>query len=148
MSVFGTLVGDLKSFASKVEAEFRKMFKEAPSWIAIAEGVLTYLGPVVVTLVEVAGGPVLGTEAELVISDIKTKLATAAAMVKTAGSTKGIAGVLEEIQADLPVLLGALQVSNPATVEKVTGYTGIVATELAALLEALPKSEGVVAAAA
>jgi hypothetical protein len=38
MSVFGSLIGDLRSFASKVEAEFKKMFKEAPSWTMIAEG--------------------------------------------------------------------------------------------------------------
>ncbi|MBW4037527.1 MAG: hypothetical protein HIU91_01395 [Acidobacteria bacterium] len=140
MSVFGSIIGDFRSFASKVEAEFKKMFKEAPSWLAIAEGVLTYLGPIVVTIVDIAGGPALGTEAGAVLSDIKTKLATAAAMVKTAGSTTGIEGVLTEIQADLPVLLSALQVSNPTSVEKVTAYTEIVGTELAALLSSLSGS--------
>jgi hypothetical protein len=103
-------------------------------------GVLTYLGPVVVTIVDVAGGPAMGTEAESVLSDIKTKLATVAAMVKTAESTTGVEGVLAEIQTDLPTLLGALQVSNPAALEKVSAYTQIVGTELAALLSALPSS--------
>ena len=138
MGVFGSMVSDLRSFASRVEAEFKKMFKEAPSWAMVAEGVLTYLGPVVVTIVDVAGGPAMGAEAASVLSDIKTKLATAAAMVKMAESTTGVEGVLAEIQADLPTLLGALQVSHPAAVEKVTAYTQIVATELAALLSALP----------
>ena len=147
MSLFSSVIGDLRSFASRVETEFKKMFKEAPSWLAIAEGVLTYLGPVVVTIVDVAGGPALGSEASLVLGDIKTKMATAAAMVKTAGSTTGIAGVLAEIQTDLPVLLSALQVSNPTTVEKVTSYTDIVGTELAALLSSLPGGQPGVAAA-
>lgn len=140
MSFFGSMVGDLGSFASKVESEFQRMFKEAPSWLAIAEGVLTYLGPVVVTIAGVAGGPMLGAEASGVLSGIKTKMATAAAMVKTAGSAAGVAGVLAEIQTDLPVLLTALRVSNPATVEKVTVYTQIVGTELAALLSSAPGS--------
>jgi hypothetical protein len=138
MSVFESLIKDVESFAGKVEKEFKRMFKQAPSWLAIAEGVLTYLGPVVVTIADVAGGPALGSEAEVVLSDIKTKLATAAAMVKTAGSVTGIAGVLEEVQTDLPVLLHALQVSNPGTLTKVTSYTDIVAAELAALLGAFP----------
>ena len=56
MSIFSTIIQDLKSFASKVETEFKKLFNEAPSWISIAQGVLTYLGPVVVTIVDVAGG--------------------------------------------------------------------------------------------
>ena len=50
MSVFSNVIKDLKSFAAKVEAAFKKLFGEAPSWITVAQGVLTYLGPVVVTI--------------------------------------------------------------------------------------------------
>jgi hypothetical protein len=38
MSVFSNVIKDLKSFAAKVEAAFKKLFGDAPSWIAIAQG--------------------------------------------------------------------------------------------------------------
>ena len=148
MSIFGSIIRDLKSFASMVESEFKKLFKQAPSWLSIAEGVLTYLGPIVVTIVDVAGGPALGAEANVILEGIKTKLATVSAMVKTASNATGIVSVLTDIQDSLPALLAALQITNPSTVGNVTGYTDIVATEITALLNAMPSSVPAVAVAA
>jgi hypothetical protein len=138
MSVFSNLVKDLKSFAAKIEAAFKKLFGDAPSWISIAQGVLTYLGPVVVTILTVGGGSALGDEANTIIGDIKTDLATALATVSTANAATSLPSLLTGIQSQLPALLAAVKVSNPSTVSEVENYTNIIDTEITALLNAVP----------
>ena len=138
MSVFGNVIKDLKSFAAKIEAAFKKLFGEAPTWIAIAQGVLTYLGPIVVTILTVGGGSALGDEANKIIGNIKTDLATALAAVSTVDAATSVPSLLQGIQSQLPALLAAVKVSNPSTVTKVETYTSIIDTELTALLNAIP----------
>ena len=137
MSVFSNVIKDLKSFGAKVEAAFKKLFGDAPSWIAIAQGVLTYLGPIVVTILTVGGGAALGSEANVIIGNIKTDLATALATLSTANSASGLPSLLADIQSQLPALLAAVKVSNPSTVASIENYTNIIDTELTALLNAL-----------
>jgi hypothetical protein len=138
MSVFSNVIKDLKSFAAKVEAAFKKLFGDAPTWIAIAQGVLTYLGPIVVTILTVGGGSALGDEANEIIGNIKTDLATALATVSTANAATSLPSLLAGIQSQLPALLAAVKVSNPSTVASVESYTNIIDTELTALLNAMP----------
>ena len=138
MSVFSNVIKDLKSFAAKVEAAFKKLFGDAPSWISIAQGVLTYLGPVVVTILTVGGGSALGDEANEIIGNIKTDLATALATVSTADAATNLPSLLTDIQSQLPVLLAAVKVSNPSTASEVESYTNIIDTEITALLNAVP----------
>jgi hypothetical protein len=138
MSILSSVIKDLKSFGAKVEAAFKKLFGEAPSWIAIAQGVLTYLGPVVVTILTVGGGAALGNEANEIIGNIKMDLATALATVTTANGSTSLPNLLTGIQAQLPALLAAIKVSNPSTVASVENYTNIIDTEITALLNALP----------
>jgi len=138
MSVFSNVIRDLKSFAAKVESAFKKLFGDAPSWIAIAQGVLTYLGPIVVTILTIGGGPALGDEANEIIGTIKTDLATALAAVTTANAATSLPNLLADIQAQLPVLLAAVKVSNPSVVASVEKYTNMIDTEITALLTALP----------
>ena len=138
MSVFGHVIHDLKSFAAKVEAAFKKLFGDAPGWISIAQGVLTYLGPIVVTILTLGGGAALGEEANQIIANIKTDLATALAAVSTANASKNLPGLLVGIQSQLPALLAAVKVSNPSTVSEIENCTNIIDTEITALLNALP----------
>jgi hypothetical protein len=138
MSVFSNVIKDLKSFAAKVEAAFKKLFGDAPSWISIAQGVLTYLGPVVVTILTVGGGSALGDEANTIIGNIKTDLATALATVSTANAATSLPSLLAGIQSQLPALLAAVKVSNPSTASEVENYTNIIDTEITALLNAVP----------
>jgi hypothetical protein len=138
MSVFGNAVKDLKSFGSKVEAAFKKLFGEAPTWISIAQGVLTYLGPIVVTILTVGGGSALGEEANAIIGTIKADLATALATVSTVNASQSLPSLLTGIQTQLPALLAAVKVSNPATVAQIESWTNVIDTEIAALLNAIP----------
>ena len=138
MSVFSNVIRDLKSFAAKVEAAFKKLFGAAPSWIVIAQGVLTYLGPVVVTILTIGGGPALGDEANGIIGTIKTDLATALATVSTANGATSLPNLLADIQTQLPALLAAVKVSNPSVVASIENYTNMIDTEITALLNALP----------
>jgi hypothetical protein len=138
MSVFSNVIRDLKSFAAKVESAFKKLFGDAPSWIAIAQGVLTYLGPIVVTILTIGGGPGLGDEANEIIGTIKTDLATALATVTTANAATSLPSLLADIQTQLPVLLAAVKVGNPSVVASIENYTNIIDTEITALLNGLP----------
>jgi hypothetical protein len=138
MSVFSNVIKDLKSFSAKVEAAFKKLFGDAPSWIAIAQGVLTYLGPVVVTILTIGGGSALGNEANEIIGTIKTDLATALATVTTVNAANSLPNLLADIQTQLPALLAAVKVSNPSVVASIENYTNIIDTEITALLTALP----------
>jgi hypothetical protein len=138
MSILSSVIKDLKSFAARVEAAFKKLFGEVPSWITIAQGVLTYLGPIVVTILTVGGGAALGNEANEIIESIKTDLSTALATITTANGASSLPNLLAGIQAQLPALLAAIKVSNPSTVASVESYTNIIDTEITALLNALP----------
>jgi hypothetical protein len=138
MSVFSNVIKDLKSFSAKVEAAFKKLFGAAPSWIAIAQGVLTYLGPIVVTILTIGGGPALGDEANEIIGTIKTDLATALATVTAANGATSLPSLLADIQTQLPALLAAVKVSNPSVVASLEKYTNMIDTEITALLTALP----------
>lgn len=132
-----TVILDLKSFASKEEAAFKKLFGDAPEWIGIAQGVLTYLGPIVVTILTVGGGAALGNEANEIIGNIKIDLATALATVSTANAATSLPNLLTGVQAQLPALLAAVKVSNPAVVSDVEKNTSIIGTELTALINAI-----------
>ena len=138
MSVFSTIIKDVKSVAAKIEAAFKKLFGEAPTWIAIAQGVLTYLGPIVVTILTVGGGSALGQDANQIIAAIKADLATALATVNTADAATSLPSLLTGIQAQLPALLAAVKVSNPSTVSQIENYVNIIDTEIEALLNAIP----------
>ena len=138
MSVFSNVIKDLKSFGAKVEAAFKKLFGDAPSWIAIAQGVLTYLGPIVVTILTIGGGPALGEEANEIIGTIKTDLATALATVTTANAATSLPNLLADIQTQLPALLAAVKVSNPSVVASIENYTNMINTEITALLNSMP----------
>jgi hypothetical protein len=138
MSFFGSFIRDVESFAAKVEAAFKKLFGEAPSWIVIAQGVLTYLGPVVVMILTIGGGPALGEEANRIIGNIKADLATALAVASTAAAATGLPTLLAGIQMQLPALLAALKVSNPASLSRIENYVAMIDTELTALLGATP----------
>jgi hypothetical protein len=138
MSVFTSLIKDVESFSSKVEAAFKKLFSEAPSWITIAQGVLTYLGPIVVTILTLGGGSVLGDEANKIIAVIKSDLATALAVSSTAGAATSLPALLAGIQAQLPALLAAIKVSNPASLSTIENDVAIIDTELTALINAAP----------
>jgi hypothetical protein len=133
-----SLISDLKSFASKVEAAFKKLFGDAPTWISIAQGVLTYLGPIVVTILTIGGGPALGSEANTIIASIKADLATALATVNTADAATSLPNLLTGIQSQLPALLAAVKVSNPNAVAEIENYTNIIDTEITALINAIP----------
>ena len=138
MSVFSNVIKDLKSFSAQVEAAFKKLFGDAPSWIVIAQGVLTYLGPIVVTILTIGGGPALGDEANQIIGTIKTDLATALATVTSANGATSLPSLLAGIQTQLPALLAAVKVSNPSVAANIEKYTSMIDTEIAALLTAMP----------
>jgi hypothetical protein len=137
-NIFTTVIKDLESFAWKIEAAFKKLFGDAPAWLTIAQGTLTYLGPIVVTIVTIGGGSALGDEANNIIASIKSDLAVALATVTAVNASTSLPALLVSIQNQLPSLLAAVKVSNPAVVAQVENYTNIIDTEITALINAIP----------
>ena len=91
-----------------------------------------------VTILTVGGGAALGDEANEIIGNIKTDLATALAAVNRVDASSSVPSLLQGIQSQLPALLAAIKVSAPSTVTKVETYTSIIDTELTALLNSTP----------
>lgn len=132
------IIKDLKSFASKVESAFKKLFGNSATWIEIAQGVLTYAGPVLITAVSVEGGAPAGSAVSAVLSVIKTDLATALAALTSANAATTVPGLLASIQSNLPALLAAIKVENPALVSKVEAAVSLLTPEIDALIAAMP----------
>jgi hypothetical protein len=138
MSVFTTIIKDLKSFASKIETAFKKLFNELPSWTAIVSGAITYVGPIVIAIVSLLN-PAEGSELATLLNSIKTKLATISALATSGSNATGIASALTDLQEDIPTLLSLVQVSNPTLVSKVETYANTILAELQALIVAVPE---------
>ena len=137
MSVFSNVIKDLKSFAAKVESAFKKLFGDAPSWIAIAQGVLTYLGPIVVTILTIGGGAALGKR-RTDYWEHQGGPGDGAGYGDDGDAAGSLPKLLADIQLQLPALLAAVKISNPSTVTSIENYTNIIDTEITALLNALP----------
>ena len=131
-----SLISDLKTFASKVEAEFVKLFKSAPSALQIASGVVTYATPLIV-----------GLEAELlpaalplttsILNQIKSDLATLSAAVTSVNGSATAAQAVSSLQSSLPALLSSAKVENSSLVSKIEGVVTVISPELSALLTIL-----------
>jgi hypothetical protein len=90
------------------------------------------------TILTLGGGSALGDEANEIIGNIKTDLATALATVNTANASTSLPSLLTGIQSQLPALLAAVKVSNPSTVGQIENCTNLIDTEITALLNAIP----------
>jgi hypothetical protein len=131
-----SLISDFKTFASKVESAFSKLFKKAPSELQIASAVVTYAAPIIEGL-ELELAPAAESETAAIFGVIKTDLATLSAASQVANSSATAAQAVTNLQATVPSLLAAVKVENPSLVSKVEGVIAILAPELSALLIAL-----------
>lgn len=140
------LIKDLKSFASKVEEEFVKLFKEAPSIMQIASGVISYGAPIVQTLVTLTAGAPAGTATANILAQIKADLATASAAVQSVDGAKTLPTVLASLQQQLPALLTAAKVENLANVTEIETVVNTFIAEVDAVYSALTATSGTAAA--
>jgi hypothetical protein len=130
----------IKSIFEKVISVFEKLFKETPKFEQAASAALTVIAPLVETILIVAGEEPLAAVIENVVSQIKTDLAAAAALVETSGATPTLSSVLQATLVNLKSLLTAGDIKDPATLQKVTAVVETIVAELQAIISAFPAS--------
>jgi hypothetical protein len=121
------------SFYSAVKNEFTKLFKQAPSFDAAAAATITYVAPLVesiVTFVDPAVEPVVAS----IVAKVQSALAAAAVVIKSAGSTPTLLTYLNSINSDITQIEAAAQIKDAATADKLTAITGTITGEIDAII--------------
>ena len=134
MSWIGTLVKDTESVASKIEHELEVLWTKAPTAEAVISTTLTYVGPLLETVVTVEAGAAAGTAVTAVINKAEQDLVAAKALITTVGPTPSIASLISGVSNNLSSLLTAANISDPKSVATVK----LVISELAAVASAFP----------
>lgn len=121
------------SFFDRVKAELKKLFKHVPGWEASAAATLTYVAPLVETLILIAD-PEAAPTVNLLIQKIQSAMAAAAVVVKDAGPAPTLVTYLHAITADLTQLEAAAGIKDPAQAEKLTATVATILGEINAIL--------------
>lgn len=136
MSIFATIIKDMSSWASKFEHLLAEFEGKAPAIEKVMAATLTFVGPILQTIVTLtAGAPTAALVAE-VVSKAQSDLAAVNGLVTAIGPTSSVASILDGVASDLSALLPAAGITDSATVAKVS----LVINELNALVGAFPPS--------
>lgn len=145
-----SILGGIKTFFEKVGAEFEKLFGKLPSWAQSAKSVITYVAPLLETIVQLAAGSAAEAKVATWIADVQGDLATVSAIAKDGtpapGSTaaKSAQTALSSINTNMAALLADADVKNSAKVNEieaaVTGITGEISALLSGLSSGSPSS--------
>jgi hypothetical protein len=140
MSFFGKFA----SFFEAVGKELEKLFGGG-SFAQKVQAVITYVAPVVETIVQLAGGTAAATLVTNIINMIKSDLATVSTVVQGATVAAGtpaasaISTALASIETNLSSLLTAAEVKNSTNFKNIETAVNLVLGEVQALLANLPK---------
>jgi hypothetical protein len=134
MSFFSSIAAAEHTFAAWAEKELIKLEGVAPTFERIAGTVLTYAGPALQTVVTAEAGAPAGSIVGKVLQQAQADLTAASGLVYDFGPTPSVASILGSVQTNLSALLTAGHVTNSKSV----GTVNKVATELSALVAALP----------
>ena len=121
------------SFFAKVKAELKKLFTHAPGWEASAAATLTYVAPMVetmVALVDPAVVPLVNT----LIAKVQSAMAAAAVVIKDAGPKSTLITYLNAVKSDVALVESAAGVKDPAAAAKLTALIGTITGEIEAIL--------------
>ena len=121
------------SFFKKVELELKKLFVHAPGWEASAAATMTYIAPMVETLVALtdpAAAPVVNG----LIAKVQSAMAAATVVIKDAGPTPTLNTYLNSILANLVQIEDAAQIKDPGTTAKLTALVGTITGEVQAIV--------------
>ena len=123
---------------SKVEAWFKKVFSKAPGWEKTASAVLTYVAPLLETVIALTAGEPAAAAIATVVGKVQSDMAVAAVTIEDANASVSLTGVLTSIQTNLSSLLTAGQITDAATVTKVTAVVNTIIAEIKAVAAAVP----------
>ena len=144
MSIFKSIIKDVESATAKIEAEFVKLFNEAPTFLNLVSGAVAYTGPIIAEMVTIAGGAGAGDEAMAVLKDIQSDLAAATQIVKSINGSKSVSNLLANVNSNLALFLSLIKVKDTALVATIESYAAMVIKEISALLGAVPASSTLV----
>jgi hypothetical protein len=133
----------MKTFFAKLKAAFEKVFGST-TWEKTALGVISFIAPLLETIVGLAaGGPAEALVAK-VISIVQSDLSTLQTVVSDATSATSTSGLqtaqnaLNSIKTNLSSLLTAAQIKNSTKAADITAAVNTVVGEVDAILENMP----------
>jgi len=138
-----SFLGSFKTFFEKVGAELKKLFGST-NWEKTAASVVTYVAPLVETIVQLSAGSAAEALVAGVVSTVQSDLATLSAVVSGATSESSAtdlqtaANVLNSIKANLSSLLQAAEVKNAAKSSQIQAAATLVINEVEAILANIP----------
>lgn len=129
-----SFISALETFASKVEKDIEKLWSKAPSFSTVLSTTITFVGPILETLVTITAGQAAGTLTTTIVNKIQQDLLAVKGLISVIGPTPSVKNILLGVQSDLSSLLTATQVSDPKSVANIN----LVISELNALVGAFP----------
>lgn len=130
------IISDAKSWGSKIESMFKKVLSNAPTWTRIAQTTLTFLGPLLETVVTAEAGPIAGAALTAALTKIQNDLTAANALVSAVGPSPTLATFLSGLQSDLATLEKDFNITNPASISTIN----LIVSELEGLISSMPSS--------
>lgn len=113
MSFFTNVEHAEHSFVAFAEKALLKFAKEAPTFITIVDGALTYIGPLLQVVVSAQAGTVAGAEVAKVVAEIQQDLTAFSGLVYDLGPNPTFANLLTSANNNLQSLLAAGHITNP-----------------------------------
>jgi hypothetical protein len=130
--------GKIEHVFEEVETEAKRILGNSATWDKTASATLTFVAPLLETVLALTAGAPASAAASKVVSRIQTDLAIAATVISTGEATPTLTGALNDIQTNLSGLLKVAQVSDPVTVAKVNAVTNTILAEVKAIVASLP----------
>ena len=134
---FVTIIKDIESIPSKLEADLAKLANEAPKLESIVAATLKYAGPVLQVAISVTDPAALPLVTEI-LSEASVDLTVATNLTKTIGLTPSVSNIISGISSNLSGLLTASKVTNPKSVASITSVVSVLNTTVAAIAVSLP----------
>jgi hypothetical protein len=135
----------MKKFFERVEAAFKKLFGST-TWEKTASATITYVAPLLETIVQLTAGSAAETVTAGVVATVQSDLATLSAVVDGATATPpanelaAATEALTSIQTNFGSLLAAAEVKNSGKVTEITAVANTIIGEVEAILGNIPKS--------
>jgi hypothetical protein len=143
MSFFGSV----KSFFEGVGKTLEKLFGAGASTFEVkAQAVITYVAPLVTTIVQLTAGTAAATLVSNIMKTVQVDLATVATAVQAGTAAPGshtyvvVTTALNSITSNLASLLAAAEVKNSGKVSEITAAVNLIVGEVEAVLSSLAAS--------
>lgn len=136
MSIFS----GIKTFFGKVGHVIEHLFGDA-SFEQTVQSTISYIAPLLVTLLQLTAGTATATKAAQIISTIKADLGTVATTVQMAKVTPGtpaaatLQQALASVQSNLQEILSDADIKSSTKAADITATIGLVSGEIDAILQ-------------